>query len=91
MKLTVIPSPDAAESDSLLSGLSAIDPSLADKKAVNRARNVCQKSAPGEYPAADGLSNYVQQEFADGDTPEVSAASAQAIIALVKSSSWCKI
>lgn len=87
---TVIPSPDASETAKLVSDLGAIDPSLADKKAVSRARNVCQKSAPGEYPNADGLSNYVQQEFQDGDTPTVSASTADAIIAAVKASSWCK-
>ncbi len=88
---TTIPSPDASETTSLLAGLGAIDPSLADKKAVSRARNVCLQSAPGEYPTADGLSNYVQQEFQDGDTPSVSASTADAIIALVTSSSWCQL
>ena len=73
----------------LLRELAAIDPSLADKKAVNRARNVCQRSAPGEHATAEDLAQYVQRKFQDDDTPSVSNTTARMIIALVRSRSWC--
>lgn len=88
--MTVIPFPNAGEATTLIAGLTVIDPSLDDGKTVSRARNVCQRSINGEHPTADGLSNYIQQEFQDGDTPIVSASTAEAIIALVKASSWCR-
>lgn len=58
--------------------------------AVSRARNVCRKSAPGEYSTVDDLAQYAEQEFHDGDTPSVSSATANAIIDVVRSSTWCR-
>ena len=85
-----IPSPGVRDSAMLRRGLAAIDPSLADSKAVTRARNVCQKLTPGQNSTTDGLARYVQQEFQDGDTPSVSNATARAIIDVVRFSRWCR-
>lgn len=86
---TVVATPDSGQTQTLLAGLKAIDPSLANDKAVGRARSVCQEMARGYYGGNDGLSSYVQQDFQDPNSPNVSKGTAQQIITLIQTGGWC--
>lgn len=85
-KPTGIPSPDAAQTATLIRALRAVDPGLAAKedRAVGRARNVCLDLKGGKDAAT--VQNNAKARFEGGTVPSLTDDQAAGIVTAVKTS-----
>ncbi|MER6527615.1 hypothetical protein [Streptomyces sp. NPDC001508] len=81
-----IPSPDAAQTEALISALRAVDPGLVAKEdwAVDRARNVCLDIQGGKEAAT--VQSNAKSRYEGGTVPSLTDDQAAEIVTAVKSS-----
>ncbi|MER7688329.1 hypothetical protein [Streptomyces sp. NPDC097610] len=85
-----IPSPDAAQTQTLISALRAVDSGLVVKKdrAVSRARSTCQTIKTSGYTNAQ-VHNMAKLRFEGGNVPSLTDEQTAKIVDAVKTS-FCK-
>ncbi len=83
-----LPKPNAAQQETLLASLAAIDPRLPSDQAVDKARSLCGRLL-GQSPA-DQLIAAAKAEFSGGDGPAVSDEDAQRILSAIGANGFCR-